>query len=170
MLGLLEPSRGEGCRTGKRRGPASPGDNTFPSPCQTPIHISTTPTTRARKGRSPRMIPSRRVWKPQSHWPIVDWLRFLEISAAKNAFRANAAVTPHLERISPHPQVRNHPISQQLQQPEAAKKNLPGRYRSEGYGNPSPTGRLLIGWGFWSQRAPRIAPRIYAAVPPHPGG
>ena len=145
LLGLLEPSRGEGCRAGKRRGPASPGDNTFLSPCQTPIHISTTPTTRGRKRRSPGSVPPRKVWKPQFHWPIADWLRFLELSAAKIAFRANAAVPPHLERISPHPQVRNHPISQQLQQPEAAKKNLPGRYRSEGYGNPSPTGRLLIG-------------------------
>ena len=36
-------------------------------------------------------------------------------------------------------------------------------------GNPSPTGRLLNGWGSSSLRAAGVAPRIYAAVPPHLG-
>ena len=34
---------------------------------------------------------------------------------------------------------------------------------------PNPTGWLLIGWGSWSQRAPRVAPRDKVGIPPHPG-
>ena len=42
------------------------------------FHISTTPTTRGRKRRSPGSIPLRRVWKPQPNWMIADWMRLME--------------------------------------------------------------------------------------------
>ena len=65
--------------------------------------------------------------------------------------------------------VKNPSISLQLQQPGAVQKTLLGRYRPTGWVNPSPTGRLLISWGSWSQRGARVAPRANAAVPPQPG-
>ena len=70
--------RGENCPSGQRRGPAAPGEDNLPSPGQKPIHISTTPTTRGRKRRSPGSIPPRRVWKRQPHWVIADWLGLME--------------------------------------------------------------------------------------------
>ena len=73
-LRLMEPARGESCPSGQRRGPAAPGEDKFPSPGQKSFHISTTPTTRGRKRRSPGSIPPRRVWKPQPNWVIADWL------------------------------------------------------------------------------------------------
>ena len=77
-LGLLEPARGGRCPSGQRRGPAAPGEDKFPSPVQKPFHISTTPTTRGREGRSPGSIPPRRVSKPEPNWLVADWLRLME--------------------------------------------------------------------------------------------
>ena len=77
-LGLLEPARGEGCRSGNRHDAAAPGENKFPSPRQNPIHISTTPTIRRRKRKSPGSTPPRKVGKCKSPWPIADWLGLLE--------------------------------------------------------------------------------------------
>ena len=63
---------------GDRREPAHPGEFNFPSSDQKSVHISTAPTTRGRKRRFPRSIPPRRVWKPQPHWVIADWLGLME--------------------------------------------------------------------------------------------
>ena len=57
--------------------PAHPGEDKFPSPHQKPFHISRNPTTRGRKRRFPGSIPPYRVWKPQHHWAIADWLRLM---------------------------------------------------------------------------------------------
>ena len=76
-LRLMEPARGESTPSGQRRGPAAPEDNRLPSPGQKSFHISTTPTSRARK-RGPRSIPPRTVWKPQPNWLVADWLGLME--------------------------------------------------------------------------------------------
>ena len=76
--GLVEPARGERFPSGKRRGSAAPEEDKFPPPDQKSCHVSTTPAKRGRKRRSPRSIPLRTVWKPQPHWPIVDWLGLME--------------------------------------------------------------------------------------------
>ena len=99
---------------------------------------------------------------------LIGW-GFWSQRAARVAHRANAAVPPQLGRIRSHPQVRNLSIYLQFQQPGGVQKSVPVRYHPTGWVNPSPTGRLLIGWGFWSQRGARVAPRANAAVPLQPG-
>ena len=70
----MEPARGESCLSGQRRGPATPGEDKLPSPGQKSFHISTTPTTRGRKRRSPGSMTPRKVWKPQPTWLVANWL------------------------------------------------------------------------------------------------
>ena len=73
-LGLMEPARGESsCSSGQRRGPATPGEDRFPSTDQKSFRISTTSATRGREQRTPRSIPPRTVWKPQPHWMVANW-------------------------------------------------------------------------------------------------
>ena len=83
-LGLMEPARGESSPSGQRRSPAAPGEDKFPSPGQKSFRISTTPKRRGRKRRSPRSILPRRVWKPQPHWVIADWLGLMEQSRSES--------------------------------------------------------------------------------------
>ena len=64
-LGLMEPAGGGGCPSGQGRGYAAHGEVKVPSP---------DPATRGRKRRSPESIQPRRVWKPQPHWLVTDWL------------------------------------------------------------------------------------------------
>ena len=52
-LGPTEPARGESFLPGQRRGPAATGENKFQSPDQKVFCISTTPSTRGEKRRSP---------------------------------------------------------------------------------------------------------------------
>ena len=73
-LRLMEPACGESCLSGQRRGPAAPREDNILSPDENSLHVSTTPTTRGRKQRSPRSRPPRKRWKPQPHWVIADWL------------------------------------------------------------------------------------------------
>ena len=80
----MEPARGQSCPSGQRRGPAAPGKDTFLSPDQKPFHISSTPTTRRRKRRSPGSIPPRRVWKPQPKRLVANWPRLMESARGKN--------------------------------------------------------------------------------------
>ena len=58
--------------------PAHPGEDRFPSPDYKSFHTCTIPTTRGRKRTSPGSIPPRRVWNPEPHWPVADWLRLME--------------------------------------------------------------------------------------------
>ena len=71
-LGLMEPARGESCRTGQRRGRAASGEDKFPSPDQKSFHTYScdNPETNA---EIPRVDIARTVWKPQPHWLIADW-------------------------------------------------------------------------------------------------
>ena len=71
-LRLTEPARGESCPSGQRRGYAAPGEDSIVSPEENSLHISTLPTTRGRKRRSPGSVPPRMVWKPQPHWLVAD--------------------------------------------------------------------------------------------------
>ena len=74
----MAPARGKSRPSGQRRGPTAPGGNKFPSPDQKSFHTSSTPTTRGRKCRSSRRILPRRVWKPQPHRVMADWLGLME--------------------------------------------------------------------------------------------
>ena len=74
----MEPTRGESRPLGQRRGPAAPGEDRVSSPDYKSLRISTTPTTQGRRRTSPGSIPPRRVWKPQPHWMVADWLRVME--------------------------------------------------------------------------------------------
>ena len=67
-----------GWGSGSKIKPAPPGDDRVPPPDQKSLHTSRTPTTRGRKRRFPGSIPPRRVWKPQPHWVIADWLGIVE--------------------------------------------------------------------------------------------
>ena len=73
--------------------------------------------------------------------------------------RNNAEVPPHPRWIRSHLRVRNPSISLQFQQSEDENTDPTGRYRPRKCGNPNPTGRLLFGWGSWSQHGARVAPR-----------
>ena len=77
-LGLMDPARGESFPSGQRRGPVAPGEDKLPSPYQKSFHISTTPSTRGGKLRSPGSIPPLTVWVPQPHWLVADRLRLME--------------------------------------------------------------------------------------------
>ena len=77
-LGLIEPTRGESCPSGQRRGPAAPGKDTVPSSDKKNFHISVTLTTRGRKRRAPGSKPPRTMRKPQPYWLVADWLGFME--------------------------------------------------------------------------------------------
>ena len=74
----MEPACGESCPSGQHRGPAAPGEDRVSSPDEKFFHISTTPTTRGRKRRSPGSIPPRTVWRPQPHWLAADELGLME--------------------------------------------------------------------------------------------
>ena len=57
---------------------SAPRGGLFPIAGSKSVHISTAPITRGRKRRLPGSIPPRRVWKPQPHLVIVDWLGLME--------------------------------------------------------------------------------------------
>ena len=144
-MGLIKPAGGEGCPSGQRRGLAAPAEETFPSTGKKSFHISTTATTRGRTEKSPGSIPPHRVGKPQSHWPIADWLGLLEPAWARVAPRANAVVPPQLGRIRSHPQVRNLSISLQFQQPGAVQKKSRGSIPPHRVGKPQ-SHRPIADW------------------------
>ena len=150
----MEPARGESCLSGQRRDPAAPGKDRVSFPDYKPFHIFTTPTTRGRKRRFPGSILPRWVWKPQPYWLVADWLGLVE---------------PARDECFPSGQRRGPGAHEEVRQNGHETADPPGRYRSAWYGNPNPTGWLLIGWGSWSQLAARVAPLANAEVPLHPG-
>ena len=168
-LGLMEPARGKSCPSGQRRGPAAPGEDKFLSPDQKYFRISTTPTNRGRKRRSPGSIPPRRVWKPQPHRVIADWLGLMEPARSESCPSGQRRGPAEPGEHNFQSRIRYPSISLQLQHPGDENADPLGRYRPAGCGNPSPTGWLLIGWGSWSQRAARVTPLANVKVSPHPG-
>ena len=56
---LMEPARGESCPSRQSRGLTAPGEDNVLSPDVKSFHISTTPTIRGRKQRSPGSKPPR---------------------------------------------------------------------------------------------------------------
>ena len=110
----MEPAGGEGCPSGKSRGHAAPGEDKFPSSGQKSFHISTTPSNRGRKCRSPGSMPPRKVWIPQPNWMFANWLRLMEPARGESAPLANVEVSPYRGRIWSYPRNRNPFISLQL--------------------------------------------------------
>ena len=99
---IMEPARGESFPSGQRRGPATPGDDNIPSPGQKSFHISSIPTSRGRKHRSPGSILPCRVWKPHPHWVIVDWLGLMEPARCEScpSGQRRGPASPGEERVS----------------------------------------------------------------------
>ena len=145
-LGLMEPARGKSCPSGQRRGPAAPGEERVSSPDQNSFHISTTPINRGRNRRSPGSIPSRRVWKPQPHWVIADWLGLMEPARGKSCPSGRGrGLVAHGEDKVPSPD-QKFSISLQLQEPGDQDGDPTSRYRPTRYGNPS-SGCTIVDWG-----------------------
>ena len=71
-LRLMKPARGESCPSGQRRGPAALGEDRVSSLDHKTFHISTTPTTLERKGRSLGSIRPHTAdcWLPGVHGAI----------------------------------------------------------------------------------------------------
>ena len=155
-LGLMEPERA--ARVAPWANADVPRQDNFPSSVQKPVHISTTSTTRIRKRRSPGSIPPRRVLKPQPNWLIADCLGLMEPARGESCLSAQRRSPSHSGRIGPHPRTIKLSVSLRLQQPGNVNADFPGLYRPAGCGNPNPTGRMLIGWGSWSQRAASVLP------------
>ena len=59
-LRFMEPARVGSCPSGQRRGPAAPGEDKVLPPDHKSLQISTTPTNRGRKLRSPGSLPPPR--------------------------------------------------------------------------------------------------------------
>ena len=142
----------------------------MPSPDHKSFHVSTTPSNRGRKRRSPGSIPPRTLWKPQPRWLVADWLGLMEPARGESFPSGQRRGSAAPKEIGSQPRIKNPSVSLQLQQPGDENDVPPaGRYRPAWCGNPKPTGWLLIGWGSWSQRAARASPWANAEVPPHPG-
>ena len=73
-------ARGGSCPSGERRGSAAPGEDSVPSPDHKSLHTATKTINQGRKRWTPRPIPPRTVWKPQSHRLIAGWLGLVESS------------------------------------------------------------------------------------------
>ena len=100
-LRMMEPARGKSCLSGQRRGPATPGEKRVSSSDQKPFHISTTPSTRERKCRSPWSIPLRRLCKPQPNFPVADRLGLMEPGRGESCLSGQhrGPATPGVDRI-----------------------------------------------------------------------
>ena len=101
-LWLMEPARGESYTSGQRQRPAAPREDRVSSSVLISFHISTTPTTRRRKRRSPGSIPPRRVWKPQPNWLVANWLRLACGESFPSGQRRGSAAPGEDTFPSPH--------------------------------------------------------------------
>ena len=100
---------------------------------------------------------------------VADWLALMEPARGESCPSGQRRGPAAPEEIRSHPRIRNPSMHLPLQQTGDGNRDPPGRYRPAWCGNPNPTSWLLIGWGPWSQRAARVAPRDNVEVPPHPG-
>ena len=139
-IGPMGLARGERCPPGQRRGPDAPGEDNFPSPDQTFFGIFTIRATRGGKRRTPGSIPVHRVWTPQPHWVIADWIGPIELARGEICPRVNAEVPPQPGRKSSRLRIRNVSLSLQLEQSVEENADPPGRYRPAGFGNANATG------------------------------
>ena len=112
---------------GKPKISSYPGRIWSPSLVQTSLHTSTSPTTRGRKRWYPGSKPPRTV-----------------------GFE-NKARAPGEERIKPPDEKSLHSL--QHRQARDGNGDPPGRNRPARCGNPSSTGRSLIGWGSFIEPA-----------------
>ena len=83
-IGPMGLARGERCPPGQRRGPDAHGEDNFPSPDQTFFGIFTIRATRGGKRRTPGSIPVHRVWTPQPHWVIADWIGRMALACGES--------------------------------------------------------------------------------------
>ena len=99
---LMELASGESCLSGRRRGPATHGEDMVSSTGQKPFNLSTTPTTRGRKRRSLGSMPPRKVWKLQPNWRIANWLRLMEPACGESCLsgQRRGPAAPGEDRIS----------------------------------------------------------------------
>ena len=122
----MEPARGESCLSGQRRGPAAPGEDRLSSPEYKSFTISTAPTTRGRKRRSPGSIPPRRVWKPQPHWLVADWMGLMEPARGESCSSGQRrGLAAPREAMFPSPDQKSFHISP-TPTPRGQKRTSPG--------------------------------------------
>ena len=124
----MNPARGESCPLGQRQGPAAPGEDGVSSLDHKSFHVSTTPTNRGLKRKSPGSIPPRTMWKPQTHWLIADWLELTEQARGESCPSGyNVDVAPHPGRTRFHPRITNPSIYLRLQQTRDQDSDPTGR-------------------------------------------
>ena len=134
----MEPERGKSCLSGQRRGPATPGDKRVSSSDQNPFHISTTPSTRKRKRRSPWSIPLRRLCKPQPNFLVAHRLRLIEAGRVESCLSGQhrGPATPRVDRVFPPDLSIFHLSSVSTTRDESA--DCPGRYPHHKVWQPHP--------------------------------
>ena len=96
--------------------------------------------------------------EPRSHWPRAPPPPALGQSGGKAraagvAPRGNSTISPHTGRIGPHSRFSTPSMHLQLRQRGDENDDPPGRNRPARCGNPSTTGRSLIGWGSYIEPA-----------------
>ena len=101
-------------------------------------------------------------------WLLVGWGSWSQ-HAARGAPRANTAFSPHSGRIRSHHRTCCISILLNLRPPEEEIGDPTDKYRPVRCGDPNPTGRLLVDWSSWSNRAARATRWASAKIPPHPG-
>ena len=97
------------------------------------------------KRRSPGSIPPRRVWKPQTHWVIADWLGLMEPACGEScpSGQRRGPGAPGEDKL---PSISGSEILPYLYNSNNRDENAdpPRRYRPARCGNPNPTGWLLV--------------------------
>ena len=90
-------------------------------------------------------IPSFRMWKPQPHWVIANWLGFMESVRGEScpSSQRRSPAAPGEDKFLYSGQKPFHFSTTSTNGDETA--DPPGRYRPERCGNPNPTDRLLMG-------------------------
>ena len=80
-----------------------------------------------------------RVWKPQPHWVIADWLGLMKPARGESCTlgQRRGPIAPGEDNLPSPGQKKS--VSLQLRQSGDVNADLPGRYRPAGCGNPNPT-------------------------------
>ena len=105
---------------------------------------------------------------PPIVWLLTGWGSWSQ-RAERVAPGDNVEVTPNTGTIRSHLRIINRYLHQQLQQTGDENDDPPGQYRLVMRGNQTLIGRLLIGWGSWSQRVSGFSPRDDVEVRLFPG-
>ena len=141
----MEPARGEGCPSGRRRSPAVPPNTRIHSHLRmrkpsTFLQLEQTGDENACPPGRYRLV---RCGNPNPKgWLQIGWGSWSQ-RETRIASRDNVEVPQHPGRMGPHPRIRDPPIPLQHHQLGDENRDSSVRYRSAGRGNPNPHFRLL---------------------------